>query len=46
LEESPLVETNTESQVLNVNDEKIKSFHSLENGRNCPARRNPDFLWT
>jgi hypothetical protein len=40
----PLVETNTESQVLNVNDEKIKSVHSLQNRRNCPARRNLDFF--
>jgi hypothetical protein len=42
----PLVETNTETQVLNANDEKIKLVHPLQNRRNCPARRNPDFLWT
>jgi hypothetical protein len=39
-----LVESNTESQVLNVNDEKIKSIHSFQNRINCPARRNPDFF--
>jgi DNA polymerase III gamma/tau subunit len=38
--------TDTEIQDPNTNDETNKSAKSSHYRRNCPARRNPDFLWT
>jgi hypothetical protein len=37
--------TNTEIQDLNTKDGRNKSAQSSQHRRNCPARRNPDFLW-
>lgn len=41
-----LVSTNTDIQDVNTKDEINKSAQSSQHRRNCPARRNPDFLWT
>jgi hypothetical protein len=40
-----LASTDTEIQDPNTN-ETNKSAKSSHYRRNCPARRNPDFLWT
>lgn len=41
-----LVDTNTEIQDLSTKDGRNKSAQSSQHQRNCPARKNPDFLWT
>jgi hypothetical protein len=45
LKDLSLDDTNTEIQDLNTKDGRNKSDQSSEHRRNCPARRNCDFLW-
>ena len=40
-----LVDSNTEIQDLNTKYGRNKSAQSSQHRRNCPPRRNPDFLW-
>ena len=44
--DSFLKENNTVTQDLNTNVEKPKSALSSKYRTDCPAWRNPDFLWT
>ena len=44
--DSPLDGANSESQELNTKDEITEASQPLKCRRNCPALRNPDFLWT
>ena len=44
--DSSLDGANSESQELNTKDEIIKASQPPKCQRNCPALRNPDFLWT
>jgi hypothetical protein len=41
-----LASSYSESQDVKINDETNKLAFPSHHLRNCPARRNPDFLWT
>jgi hypothetical protein len=45
-ETNKLASSDSESQHVKINNKTHKKAFSSHHRRNCPARRNPDFLWT